>query len=144
MLYDQEATVRVVYFLIDTVLESSVYLADISLLGFIYIIIAACLEDLGVKASIKTALKVSSFVLISILIAFWAAILALQIKFEVNTVTSYSKADPDEELVWTKIEIAYYATFVYAMIKVLAFAMWIISGQRKRKDPTWVGPSPGQ
>lgn len=132
------------YFLIDIILESSVYLADISLLGFIYIIITSCLEDLGAKASIKTSLKVSSFVLISILIAFWAAILALQIRFEVNTVTSYSKADPDEELVWTKIKIAYYATFVFAMIKVLAFAIWIILGQRKRKGPTWVGSSPGK
>lgn len=132
------------YFLIDTVLESSVYLADISLLGSIYIIIAVCLEDLGVKASIKTVHKVSSLVLISILIAFWAAILTLQIRSEINTVTDFSKAGPNEELVWTKIEIAYYATCVYALIKVLAIAMWIISGQRKQKDQTWVGPSPGR
>lgn len=69
MLYDQEATVRVMYSLIHTILESSGYLADISLLGFIYIVTAACLRDLGVKASITTALKVSSFVLISILVA---------------------------------------------------------------------------
>ncbi|MCJ1465049.1 hypothetical protein MMC07_003665 [Pseudocyphellaria aurata] len=139
LLYDQEATVRVVYFLIDTVLESSVYLADISLLGFIYTIIAACLDDVGVKASIKTALKVSSFVVISILVAFWAAILALQIKFEVNIVTDPSKADPDEILVWTRLKIAYYATFVFALMKVLASAMWIIVGQRKRKGPAWSG-----
>ena len=130
------------YFLIDTILESSVYLADISLLSFIYIIVAACLRDLGVKAPVKTALKISSFVLISSLIAFWAAILALQIIYNVNSVIDSSKIDSGEEFAWTKLEIAYYATFVFASIKLLAFAVWIISGQRKLKHPTWAGLSP--
>lgn len=143
MLYDQGTTVRVVYLLIDTILESSVYLAGISLLGFIYIVIAACLRDLGAKAPVKTALKISSFVLISSMIAFWAAILALQIIFQVNLVINSNKLDPDDdELVWTKIDIAYTATFVFASIELLAFALWIISGQRKQQNPTWVGLSP--
>ena len=130
------------YLLIDTILESSVYLADISLLSFIYTVIAACLRDLGVKTPVKTALKISSFVLISSLIAFWSAILALQIIYHVNSVIDSSKIVPGEELVWTKIEIAYHATFVFASIKLFAFALWIISGQRKLRNPTWAGLSP--
>lgn len=153
MLYDQEATVQVVFFLISTILDSSIYLADISLLGFIYIVIAACLQDLGVKTAIKAALKVSSLVLINILIAFWATILALQIKFQVNEVqrgifvqgTNFlvinpSKVDLDEVLVWTKLDITYSAIFALASIEILALAMWIISGQRKEGNPTWVHP----
>lgn len=152
MLYDQEATVQVVFFLISTILDSSIYLADISLLGFIYIVIAACLQDLGVKTAIKAALKVSSLVLINILIAFWATILALQIKFQVNEVqrgifvqgTNFlvinpSKVDLDEVLVWTKLDITYSAIFALASIEILALAMWIISGQRKEGNPTWIG-----
>lgn len=140
MLRDQEATVQVVYFLISTILGSSIYLADISLLGFIYIVIAACLQDLGVKTAIKTALKVSSLVLINILVAFWATILALQIKFEVNVVIHPSKVDLDEALVWTKLDITYSAIFALASIELLALAMWIISGQRKQENSTWVHP----
>lgn len=141
MLHEQGATVTNVYFLIDIILESSVYLAEISLLGFIYIVIAACLQDLGVKTLVKTALRISASVLISCLIAFWAAVLALQIIYDVNLVTDSSKFDPDEGLVWTKIDIAYDATFVFASIKLLAFAVWIISGQRKLKNPTWASLS---
>lgn len=140
MIADQEFTFKVVYFLVDTILESSSYLAEISLLGFIFIVRAACLQDLGVKAAFKTAFKVSSLILISVLIAFWAAILALQIKYQVNSVIHPSKVDLNEAFVWTKLEITYYAIFVSASIELLASAMWIISGQRKQESPTWVGP----
>lgn len=140
MLHDQEATIQVVYFLISTILGSSIYLADISLLGFIYIVIAACLQDLGVKTAIKAALKVSSLVLITILIAFWATILALQIKFEVNEVIHPSKVEFDETLVWTKLDITYSAIFALASIELLALAMWIISGQRKQENSALVHP----
>ncbi|MCJ1465116.1 hypothetical protein MMC07_003732 [Pseudocyphellaria aurata] len=139
ILYEQEATVKVVYFLISTILDSSVYLAEISLLGFIYIVIAACLHNLGVKASIKTILKISSSVIISILIAFWAAILALQIEYQVDSVIHPENVDIDRAYVWIKLEIAYYAVFAFASVELVALGVWIIFGHRKQDEPTWIG-----
>lgn len=127
------------YWLVATILDSSNYLADISLLGFIYVVVAACLHDLRVTVAIKTALKVTSVVLTGILTAFWAAILALRIKYEVNEVTNPSEVRPDEELVWNKLEIMVYSIFVFASIELLTLAMWIVSRQRKQANPTWVG-----
>lgn len=60
----------------------------------------------------------------------------MQIEFGVISVIDFSKADPGEEIVWTKIETIYYAAFVYASIKLLDFAMWIIFGQRKQENRT--------
>lgn len=138
VLVEEEATVKNVYLLIDTILDSSVYLADTSLLGFIYIIIAACLQDLGVKVATKTALKVSFFAFINILIAFWATMLALQIRYQVNSVTNPGDFNPDDVFVWIKLEITYYSVFVCASIELLVLALWIISGQRRQENPTWV------
>lgn len=141
ILYEQEATVKIVYFLIFTILDNCVYLAEISLLGFVYIVIAALLHNLGVQASIKTVLKVSSFVMINILIAFWATILALQIEYQVDGVLNPEKFDIDRIRVWTKLAIAYYAVLAFASVKLLALGVWIISGQRKQDEPTSVSHS---
>lgn len=127
------------YFLIATILDSSSYLADISLLGFIYIVVAACLLDLGVKVAVKTAFKVTSFVLTGILITFWAAIMALRIKYNVNEVINPMEVRLDEEIVWNKLEITFYSIFIFASIELLTLAMWIVSRQRKQANPTWVG-----
>lgn len=86
----------------------------------------------------KTALKVSFFAVINILIAFWATVLALQIKDLVNSVTNPGDFDPDNVFVWIKLEITYYAIFVCASIELLVLALWIISGQRRQGNPTWV------
>ena len=127
------------YLLIAIILDSSNYLADISLLGFIYIVVAVCLQDLRVKVAIKTALKVTSVVFTGILSAFWAAILALRIKYEFNEVIDPREVRPDEGFVGDKLEITFYSIFVIAPIELLILAMWIVSRQRKQANPIWVG-----
>lgn len=142
VLYDQEATVQVVYFLIAGILYSSSYLADISLLGIVYLALASCLPGLGLKPAFQTVFKVSSLLIINILIAFWATLLALAIQYEVNDVIAPWKTGLDSGYqsrhVRQKLNVANDTVFLLASVEILVLAVWISHTARKNRNPSFV------
>ena len=139
ILFDQEATVAIVYLLIASILSGAGWVSEIALLGFIYILIATCLQEPGAKGAFKNTLKFTSLVIITILFALFAAIYALRIKFEVNQVINIDAINPDDPLVWHKVNIAYDAVIVCASLEILALAILIFLRARKGGNPILVG-----
>lgn len=136
ILLTEEAVVQAVYFLIATILANSGFVAEISLLGFMYLLVAFCLQEPGAKAASKTTFKLTSLLIISILSAIFAAILALQIKIQVDI--SYDISISDDPLTIVKLQLAYYALLICASIEVLALTIRIFLRARKRGFPTVV------
>ncbi len=134
-----EAVVIVTYFVIRTILNISVYLAEISLLGFVYIIMFDCLQEAGIKAGLKTAFRITSYGIVNILIALEAIASVLRIKYEVNSVINPSNTDLlAQSMVWAKLDLGYYAVFLSVAFEILASAVWIYLQARKREDPILV------
>lgn len=123
-----------IYFLIDAILSTSFYLAEIALLGFIQILLCNCFEGAGMSAKAKHAFVVTNWVIINIFIALWATITTFRIRLEY-----YDTADPFKETdsEWrarNNLRLAYFVVFLLVGIEIMILSFRIRSGAKQRND----------
>lgn len=134
ILYDQQVFVMNVYFLIDTILATSVYLAEIALLGFIQILLCNCFEGAGMSAKAKHAFVVTNWVIINIFIALWATITTFSIRLQYHLIADLSKVTESEISTLEKLRLAYSVIFLLVGIEIMILSFRIRSGAKQRND----------
>lgn len=89
ILFGVRAVVQVVFFLIITIIYQSAYLAEISLLGVLYILLPDCSRHPSRQSNpnrMWKGLQTAHAIFIFILVALWLSAMALKIKYQVDSV----------------------------------------------------------
>lgn len=131
---DQQASVMYIYLLIDAILATSVYLAEIALLGFIQILLCNCFEGAGMSAKAKHAFVVTNWVIINIFIALWATITTFQIRLQYYDIADPFKETNGERKTRNNLTLAYFVVFLLVGIEIIILSFRIRSGAKQRND----------
>lgn len=123
------------YLLINAILSTSVYLAEIALLGFIQILLCNCFEGAGMSAKAKHAFVVTNWIIISILIALWATITTFQIRLQYYDIADVYKETYSEWRAANNLRLAYFVIFLLVGIEIMILSFRIRSGAKQRNDP---------
>lgn len=134
-LYEAEASVQQVFLLIRILINQTRYLAEISLLGVLFLLLPYCTKcprhDSRHK-SLALGLKFFHYGLIFILSTLWVAALPFKIKYTVKFVEYYSYRSYKSDLQnWYKIDTAYSIIVVFGSLLVLS---WAITGLLQRSS----------
>lgn len=133
ILYDQQVLVMNIYFLINAILATSRYLAEIALLGFIQILLCNCFEGAGMSAKAKHAFVVTNWVIINIFTALWATITSFSIKLQYNSIAD-SGVNSSEISTPDKLTLAYSVIFLLVGIEIMILSFRIRNGAKQRND----------
>lgn len=123
-----------IYFLINSILATSVYIAEIALLGFIQILLCNCFEGAGMSAKAKHIFVVTNWVIINIFIALFATIAATSIRLQFFSIANLSKVTPSEESIQKNVTLAYFVIFLLVGIEIMILSFRIRSGAKQRND----------
>lgn len=123
-----------IYLLINTILATSVHLAEIALLGFIQILLCNCFEGAGMSAKAKHAFVVTNWVIINIFIALWATITTFSIRNRYHLIADLSKVTYSEISTREKLTLAYSVIFLLVGIEIMILSFRIRSGSKQRND----------
>lgn len=134
ILSDQQVVVVNIYFLINTILATSVHLAEIVLLGFVQILLCNCFEGAGMSAKAKQAFVVTNWVILNIFIALWATISAFAIRYQYQLIADLSKLSSSEVITREKLTLAYSVIFLLVGIEIMILSFRIRSGAKQRND----------
>lgn len=134
ILHDQQIVVLKIYLLINTILATSVHLAEIALLGFVQVLLCNCFEGAGMSAKAKHVFVVTNWIIINIFIALWATITAFAIRYQYHLVADISKASSSEFITREKLTLAYSVIFLLVGIEIMILSFRIHSGAKQRND----------
>lgn len=134
ILYDQQVVVVNIYLLIETILATSVHLAEIALLGFVHILLCNCFEGAGMSAKAKHILVVTNWLIISIFIVLWATITSFTIMYQYHLIADPSKVSSTEVITREKLTLAYSVLFSVVGIEIMILSFRIRSGAKQRND----------
>ena len=134
ILYDQQVVVVNIYLLIETILATSVHLAEIALLGFVHILLCNCFEGAGMSAKAKQIFVVTNWVIISIFIVLWATITSFAVRYQYHLIADLSKVSSSEVITREKLTLAYSALFLLVGIEIMILSFRIRSGAKQRND----------
>lgn len=123
-----------IYFLINTILATSGYLAQIALLGFVQILLCNCFEGAGMSAKAKHVFVVTNWIIINIFIALWATITAFSIRTQYRFISDLSDATFNEVITQYKLALAFFIIFLFVGVEIMALSFRILSGARQRND----------
>lgn len=124
-----------IYLLINTILGTSVHLAEIALLGFVHILLCNCFEGAGMSAKAKHAFVVTNWIIINIFIALWATITTFSIRNQYNLIIAdLSKVTFSEISTREKLTLAYSVIFLLVGIEIMILSFRIRSGAKQRND----------
>lgn len=123
-----------IYLLINTILATSVHLAEIALLGFVQILLCNCFEGAGMSAKAKHAFVVTNWIIINIFIALWATITTFSIRNQYHLIADLSKASLNEITTREKLILAYSVIFLLVGIEITVLSFRILSGAKQRND----------
>ncbi|KAI4234062.1 MAG: hypothetical protein LQ349_004019 [Xanthoria aureola] len=133
IIYGAADEVQVIFFLIVTIIYESSYLAEISLLLVLYLLLPYCTSHPsrhGDKPRLAKNLKFGHAILLFILLALWLSMLALRIQYQVEQVIG----DPYtfRQLLRTtgRISTAYTILYFFGSLEILA---WSLLGLIKKR-----------
>lgn len=141
ILYESEVVVENVYFIIERILVSSTYIADILLLSAIFGLLHYCfLHPDGpdnAKRGLKDAIYWAHLAFCGVLGALYITILGLGINEVVSSLGlyfSYSDGIP----IRVKVQVAFHALYFVAAVEVVAAIGYLTATARKRDLTTKV------
>lgn len=123
-----------IYLLINAILSTSVYLAEIALLGFIQILLCNCFEGAGMSAKAKHAFVVTNWIIISIFIALWATTTTFRIRIQYYDIADIYKETDSEWRAGNNLGLAYFIIFLLVGIEIMILSFRIRSGAKQRND----------
>lgn len=123
-----------IYTLINTILATSGYLAQIALLGFVQILLCNCFEGAGMSAKAKHVFVVTNWIIINVFIALWATITAFSIRIQYHSIADLSEATLNEVITPYKLALAFFIIFLLVGVEIMVLSFRILSGARQRND----------
>ncbi|KAL9633188.1 MAG: hypothetical protein Q9204_003501, partial [Flavoplaca sp. TL-2023a] len=120
------ATVQVIYYLIATIIFESSYLAEISLLLVLYILLPYCTlhpNRTGQKPRIAKTLKICHAIFLFILVVLWLAMLALRIQSQVEIVIGDPWVSRSNSRSVGRILTAYAILYFFGSLEILAWSL---------------------
>lgn len=120
------ATVQVIYYLIATIISESSYLAEISLLLILYILLPYCTlhpNRTGQKPRIAKTLKICHAIFLFILVVLWLAMLALRIQSQVEIVIGDVWVVRSISRSVARILTAYTILYFFGSLEILAWSL---------------------
>ncbi|KAL8753403.1 MAG: hypothetical protein Q9184_005431 [Pyrenodesmia sp. 2 TL-2023] len=132
-----EAVVQIIFFLIITIILQSVSIAEISLLGVLYLLLPHCSSHPNRQSSRPSVFKgvqIVHAILIITLSALWLPAMALRIKYQVERVigdqyTSYDASIPTAQ----KLDGAYAILYFFGALEIMAWSILGFIDTKKRK-----------
>lgn len=132
-----EAVVQIIYFLIVTIILQSGSVADISLLGVLYLLLPHCSSHPNRQSSRPSVFKgvqTGHALFIFILSALWLSTMAFKIKSHVDRVigdryTSYDNSITSAQ----KLDGAYAILYFFGALEVMAWSILGFIDTKKRK-----------
>ncbi|KAL8714968.1 MAG: hypothetical protein Q9225_006467 [Loekoesia sp. 1 TL-2023] len=137
ILFGVEAVVQVVFFLIITIIYQSVYLAEISLLGVLYILLPDCSTHPGRQSNqnrMWKGLRIAHAIFILILVALWLSAMALKIKYQVDSVIGDPWYFRRTIRSFHKIDGAYNILYFVVTIEIFGWSVLGLVDANKRRE----------
>ncbi|KAL8842807.1 MAG: hypothetical protein Q9176_002443 [Flavoplaca citrina] len=133
------ATVQVIYYLIATIIFESAYLAEISLLLVLYILLPYCTlypNRTGQKPRIAKMLKICHAIFLFILVVLWLAMLALRIQSQVEIVIGDPWVTRSNSRSIGRIWTAYAILYFFGSLEILAWSLLSLIKKRTEHGRT--------
>ncbi|KAL9037950.1 MAG: hypothetical protein Q9180_003427 [Flavoplaca navasiana] len=133
------ATVQVIYYLIATIIFESSYLAEISLLLVLYILLPYCTlhpDRTGQKPRIAKTLKICHAIFLFILVVLWLAMLALRIQSQVEIVIGDPWVTRSNSRSIGRIWTAYAILYFFGSLEILAWSLLSLIKKRTEHGRT--------
>ncbi|KAL9577477.1 MAG: hypothetical protein Q9212_006337, partial [Teloschistes hypoglaucus] len=136
IIYENETRVQQVFFLINLIIYQSGYIAEIALLGVLYLLLPHCSghPDREGKPRLWRGLQIGHAIFLAILSILWAAAFALKIKYQVDFVTGdYLDYDSVVEP-FVRLDTSYAILYFFGTLEVVAWAVVGFVNKEKRSE----------
>ncbi|KAI4221177.1 MAG: hypothetical protein L6R36_007093, partial [Xanthoria steineri] len=133
IIYGAADEVQVIFFLIVTIIYESSYLAEISLLLVLYLLLPYCTSHPsrhGDKPRLAKNLKFGHAIFLFILVALWLSMLALRIQYQVEQVIGDPYTFRQILRTTGRISTAYTILYFFGSLEILA---WSLRGLIKKR-----------
>ncbi|KAL8758793.1 MAG: hypothetical protein Q9199_001204 [Rusavskia elegans] len=139
IIYEAADRVQVIFFLIVSIIYQSSYLAEISLLVVLYLLLPYCTSHPSRnsnKSRIAKNLKIGHAIFLFILLALWLSILALRIQYQVEDVIGDPYTFEKLVLVTSRISTAYTILYFFGSLEILTWSLLSLIKQRTEHGRT--------
>ncbi|KAL8785358.1 MAG: hypothetical protein Q9213_003423 [Squamulea squamosa] len=133
IIYETASRVQVIFFLIVTIIYESGPLAEISLLGVIYLMLPHCSAHPsrhGERPRIAKALKIGHGIFLFILSALWISAMALRIQYQVELVIGDPWTSRSSRRSRRQLSGSYFILYFLGTLEIFA---WSILGLVKKR-----------
>ncbi|KAL8657396.1 MAG: hypothetical protein Q9226_001956 [Calogaya cf. arnoldii] len=133
IIYGAADEIQIIYFLIVTIIYETSFLAEISLLLVLYLLLPYCTPHpsrTGDKPRVAKTLKIGHGILLLMLTALWLAMLAMRIQYQVELVIGDPSAYRRIFSYTDQLATAYAVLYVFGSLEILA---WSILGVTKKR-----------
>ncbi|KAL8648851.1 MAG: hypothetical protein Q9210_004754 [Variospora velana] len=138
VMYEVGGAVQVVYFLINQIIYESGYIAEITLLVVLYLLLPHCTSHPDPpknRPSLRKGAKIIHAILILILVALWLAAMGLKIKYQVDRVIGdYSFYGSSSVRSFNKIDAAYAILYFFAALEIVAWSTLSFINAKKQSQ----------
>ncbi|KAI4286904.1 MAG: hypothetical protein L6R35_003845 [Caloplaca aegaea] len=142
IMYEVGGEVQVVYFLINQIIYESGYLAEITLLVVLFLLLPYCTSHPDTpnnRPSLRKGAKIIHTLLIVILVALWLAAMALRIKYQVGRVIGDYSFYSSFVRSHTKIDTAYAILYFVTAFEIAVWSTLGFINAKKQSQTVQVG-----
>ncbi|KAI4095197.1 MAG: hypothetical protein LQ348_004648 [Seirophora lacunosa] len=139
VIYEVEAEVYVLFYLIIQIIYQSAFIAEMTLLVMLYLLLPHCTshpDHQSSRSSLKKGAKIAHAILIVILVALWLASMALKIKYQVDTVIGDSLSAYYRSTVrsFNRLDLAYAILYFFATLEIAAWTILASINAKKKSQ----------
>ncbi|KAL8960456.1 MAG: hypothetical protein Q9193_002838 [Seirophora villosa] len=139
VIYEVEAEVYVIFYLIIQIIYQSAFIAEITLLVMLYLLLPHCTshpDHQSSRPSLRKGAKIAHAILIVILVALWLASMALKIKYQVDTVIGESSSAYFRSTVrsFNRLDLAYAILYFFATLEIAAWTILASINAKKKSQ----------
>ncbi|KAI4130631.1 MAG: hypothetical protein LQ341_006437 [Variospora aurantia] len=142
VMYEVGGEVQVVYFLINQIIYESGFLAEITLLVVLFLLLPYCTSHPDTRKnrpSLRKGAKIIHALLIVILVALWLAAMALRIRYQVGRVIGDYSFYSSFVRSHTKIDTAYAILYFFAALEIAVWSTLGFINAKKQSQTVQVG-----